>query len=138
MFKQFTSSAKSWAVPLLGMAGLSLAPAVAQAAETFLDTSVLWSDADSYHACNLSNTSKSSIMVYVALIDANGAITQGSLTTPSTVLAGSSIEVTDIGSANGFARCRFGVYNPAIVRANMMIFHPSGGDYQIYATSEAR
>jgi hypothetical protein len=138
-----------FSVPLLAMAALVLAPAAGRAQTVgdisitqTLNTSPLWADAASYHACNVVNVTVSTVTVTLELINANGGVIASNVFN----LPGStSREISDaVGAAGttfaGFARCRFTLNNaPGSIRANMTIFHPlGGGTFQTYATSEAR
>jgi hypothetical protein len=135
-------------VPLLAMAALVLAPAAGGAATEgdnpitqTLNTSPLWADAESFHACNVVNITVSTVNVTLGLINASGGV----IASNTFNLAGStSQEISDASGAGttfvGFARCRFTLNNDTgTIRANMTIFHPlGGGKLQTYATSEAR
>jgi hypothetical protein len=135
-------------VPMLAMTAFVLVPAAAHAVTagdisitSVLNTSPLWADSQSYHACNVVNVSTSAVTVAIELISASGGvISASSLAVP----AGTSAEVDDASgsgsSTPGFARCRFTLTNAEkTIRANMTIFHSLGaGTFQTYATSEAR
>lgn len=136
--------------PLLVMSAIALTPAAGHAATAgdisqsqVLNTSPLWADGLSYHACNVVNITTGAVNVAIELIGAGGTVLAGS-TTPVTITAGTSTEISDAsgsGTTNiGFARCRFTTNSaPGTIRANETIFHSlGGGNYQTYATSEAR
>ena len=136
--------------PILAMTALVLAPAAGQAATAgdisisqVLNTSPLWADGLSYHACNVVNVTTSTVKVAIELIGQTGAVLAGSSTLVA-IAPGTSSEVDDAsgsGTTNvGFARCRFTLDDaPGTIRANMAIFHSlGGGNFQTYATSEAR
>ncbi len=128
---------------LLGMVAIALAPTTGQASTAgdisflnVLNTSPLWADSASYHACNIVNVSTSTVSVSIELIDSGGGVINSA--TNVAIAAGTSYELLE-SSGNGFARCRFTLQdNPAVIRANLTIFHPISGVYQTYATSEAR
>jgi hypothetical protein len=61
--------------PLLAMSALVLAPAAAHASTAgdisptqVLNTSPLWADSASYHACNVVNISTASILISIELL----------------------------------------------------------------------
>jgi len=134
-----------FSVPLLATIAFSLSPAVAYAAtagdvgaNTILNTSALWADSQSYHACLVANISTGNVNVQIELISGSGAVLETTGTTAITVSAGTVYELSESAGA-GFARCRFTLGEPQSIRANLTVFHPlSGGFYQTYATSEAR
>lgn len=139
-----------FSLPMLAMAALGLASGAARAATAgdiatlqVLNTSPLWADSLSYHACNVVNVTTSAVNVIVELINGAGTIVAGSANAIS-IPAGTTFEISDA-SGNGttdvgFARCRFTVnFTPITIRANETIFHSlGGGNFQTYATSEAR
>jgi hypothetical protein len=146
--KQMLTIRKSQlSIPLLAMTAVVLAPAAARAATAgdisipqVLNTSPLWADSQSYQSCNVVNVSTGSVNISIELIESSGAVLATSGSTPISLAAGTSIEISAGASYVGFARCRF-TFNqaPGIIRANLTVFHPlSGGVYQTYATSEAR
>ena len=136
-------------IPLLAMTAAVLAPVAAHAVTvgdvsvlTVINSSPLWADTQSYHACNVVNVSTSPVGILVQLIDQNGAVLGTSGTSAFLLAAGTSYELIS-GAANtyvGFARCRVTHYQgPDTIRANLTVFHSLGGAvYQTYATSEAR
>jgi len=130
----------------LAMAALALAPAVGRAATaTVLNSSPLWADSQSYHACTVVNVSASTVNVTIELVGANGKVIA---TTPTAFVALTAGAITEVENANpyiGLARCRFTVFaNPAVavppsVRANLTVFHSISAEvFQTYAVSEAR
>lgn len=134
------------AMPVIAMTALALAPVASRAvtagdiaAVQVLNTSPLWADSASYHACNVVNVTTSPVNVWVELIDSGGAVLATSGTTPVALAAGTSMEI-DNASFVGFARCRVMLNEaPSTIRANLTIFHLiSVGVYSTYATSEAR
>jgi hypothetical protein len=136
-------------IPLLALTAAVLAPTAAHAltagdssALLVLNTSSLWADTQSYHACNVTNISTSNINLSVQMIDQTGAVLATSGAAAITVAAGTNYELINA-TANtytGFARCRVSLYTGSEnIRANMTVFHSLGGAvYQTYATSEAR
>ena len=138
-----------WSVSLSAMTSFLLAPAVAHAVTAgdvsiwqVLNTSPLWADSQSYHACNVVNVTSSTVNVAIELISSNGSVIAGSSASVA-IAAGTSTEILDASgsgtSSPGFARCRFIVSGaPGDIRANMTIFHSTGSGFQTYATSEAR
>lgn len=147
----FREGKSQLSIRTLAMTALVLAPAAAYAATAgdisisqVLNTSPLWADAASYHACNAVNVTTATVKVAVELIGATGNVITGSSTLVA-IPAGTSTEISDFNTSTGttnvgFARCRFTLDDaPGTIRGNMTIFHPlSGGNFQIYATSEAR
>lgn len=141
----FSEKKTKLSVALLAIAALVLAAAAAFAVtagdasvSTILNTSPLWADSGSYIACNVVNVTTSSVNVSVEQISGAGVVLAGS-TTPISLAAGTSAEVTNFGGSTGFARCRFTVSAPGAIRANATVFHSLGsGVFQTYATSEAR
>jgi hypothetical protein len=133
-------------VPLLAMTALVLAPAAAHASTAgdisiaqVLNTSPLYADNASYHACNVVNVSASSLNISIELIGSGGTVIASSGTNPVAVGAGTSVELSNGAAYTGFARCRFTTNFPSSIRANLTVFHPfTDGSYQTYATSEAR
>jgi hypothetical protein len=131
-------------VPLSTIAALGLMPAIGNAATAgdisvsqVLNTSPLWADAQSYHACNVVNVSTSPVAISVEIIESNG----GALTSSGaiTLAAGTSYELAVGPGYVGFARCRLTLNLPGAIRANLTVFHSLGsGTYETYATSEAR
>src|ERR1700722_9675150 len=105
-----------------------------------LNTSPLWADTASYHACLVANVSTASLNISIEVIGSDGSVLATSGTSKITIAAGNSVEISTGASYPGFARCRFTLSDsPAAIRANLTIFHPfSNGTYQIYAVSEAR
>ncbi len=134
-------------IPLLAMTAVVLLPAAAHAATAgdisipqVLNTSPLWADTHSYHACNVVNVSTGPVNISIELIESSGSVLATSGSTPISLPAGTSTEISAGASYVGFARCRF-TFNqaPGIIRANLTIFFPlANGSYQTYATSEAR
>jgi len=128
---------------LLGVITIALAPTAGKASTAgdisylnVLNTSPLWADSASYHACNVVNVSTSTVSVSIELIEAGGGVINS--VTNAAIAAGTSYELLEA-SGNGFARCRFTLQdNPAVIRANLTIFRPVSGTFQTYATSEAR
>lgn len=131
-------------IALAAMTAVVLAPVAANAstagdisAPQVFNTSPLWADSASYHACNIVNVTTSNLTVLIELITASGSVlnTSGNVT----IDAGTSYELIG-GSYTGFARCRFTTsYGSGSFRANLTIFNPlSSGNYQTYAISEAR
>jgi hypothetical protein len=139
----FRTGKNQLSVPLLAMTGLVLAPAAAHAqvagdisVAQVLNTSPLWADAQSYHACNVVNVTTSPVAVSIELITSAGAVL---ISAAPTIAAGNSTEVSKFGGYSGFARCRVTLNDaPGTIRANLTVFHSLGGGYQTYATSEAR
>jgi hypothetical protein len=131
---------------LFAMGAVMLGTATAQAATPgdspiaqILNTSPLWADAATYHACMVVNVTGANINVAIELISASGTVIKGS-STPVLISAGTIYELAE-SSGTGFARCRFTLNNSAdSIRANLTIFHylGTGSNYQTYATSEAR
>jgi hypothetical protein len=105
-----------------------------------LNTSPLWADTASYHACLVANISTASLNISIELIGSDGTVLATSGTNKITIPAGSSAEISNGAAYTGFARCRFTLFDtPTAIRANLTIFHSnSNGTYQTYATSEAR
>ena len=105
-----------------------------------LNTSPLWADTASYHACNAVNITTASLTISIELIGQDGSVLASSGTSKLTIPAGTSVEIADPTPYSGFARCRFTLTDsPAAIRANLQVFHAvSNGVYQIYAISEAR
>lgn len=138
---------RQFLVPLLAMTAFVLAPAVANAATAgdisvaqVLNTSPLWADTQSYHACNAVNVTTSSVSISIEVINSSGAVlaTTGAAVS---LAPGTSIELENSTTYTGFARCRFTLKSdaPGTIRANLTIFHSLGsGVFQTYATSEAR
>ena len=133
-------------VVFLAMSSLVLTPAAAHAAtagdvstEQVLNTSPLWADGQSYHACNVVNVTTSSVNVLMELISSSGSVL-ATTTTAVAVPAGTSSELENTSAYTGFARCRFTINSaPGNIRANLTIFHSLGSSvFQTYATSEAR
>jgi hypothetical protein len=133
-------------IPLLAMIAVVLAPGAAHAstagdtpATRALNTSPLWADSDSYHACNVVNVSLTPVNMFVDIISASGTVLATSGTTAVSLPAGTSLEVST-GGYTGFARCRIRLASASeTIRANMTVFHYIAGvGYQTYATSEAR
>jgi hypothetical protein len=145
-YKQMLTIRKSQLlIPLLAMTAVVSAPAATHASTAgdistlqVLNTSPLWADAQSYHACNVVNVTTAAIGITVEMIESNGAVLASSAT--FSLAAGNSYELAVAPSYIGFARCRVSFYNAVgTIRANLTIFHPLGGGvYQTYATSEAR
>ena len=134
-------------IPLLAMTAVVLVPAAAHAATAgdisipqVLNTSPLWADSGSYHACNVVNVSTGSVNISIELIESGGTVLATSGSTPISLAAGTSTELSVAPNYVGFARCRFTLNQaPGIIRANLTVFHALGsGTYQTYATSEAR
>jgi hypothetical protein len=136
-------------IPLLAVTSIAIAiaPAAARASTPgdispaqVLNTSPLWADTKSYHACNVVNVSTSSQSISLEIIESDGAVLATSGSTPITVLSGSSTEISAGASYVGFARCRVTTYNgTGTIRANLTVFHANtDGTYQTYAVSEAR
>lgn len=134
-------------IPLVAMTAVALAPAAALASTAgdrspavILNTSPLWADAQSYHACNVVNVTTLLINVSIEIIESDGAVLASSGSTAIGISAGNSTEISVGASYVGFARCRVTLYNAAdTIRANLTVFHSLGsGNYQTYATSEAR
>jgi hypothetical protein len=133
--------------PLLAVIGIAIGPAAARASTPgdispaqVLNTSPLWADTKSYHACNVVNVSTSSELISIEIIESDGAVLATSGSSPITVLSGSSTEISAGASYVGFARCRVTTYSgPGTIRANLTVFHANtDGTYQTYAVSEAR
>jgi hypothetical protein len=134
-------------VPLLAVMAVAIAPAAARASTPgdisgaqVLNTSPLWADTKSYHACNVVNVSSTSESISLEIIESDGAVLASSGSTTITLPAGSSTEISAGVSYVGFARCRVTTYNgPGTIRANLTVFHSNtDGTYQTYAVSEAR
>ena len=134
-------------IPLLAVTATAIAPAAARASTPgdispaqVLNTSPLWADTKSYHACNVVNVSTSSQSISLEIIESDGSVLASSGSTPITVLSGSSTEISAGAGYVGFARCRVTTYyGPGTIRANLTVFHANtDGTYQTYAVSEAR
>jgi len=133
----------------LAMAALALAPAAGRAATAtvaeVLNSSPLWADSQSHHACTVVNVSAFTVDVTIELLGADGKVIA---TTPTAFVALTAGAITEVENANpyiGLARCRFTVFaNPAVavppsVRANLTVFHSISAEvFQTYAVSEAR
>jgi hypothetical protein len=135
-------------IALAAMTVLALAPVAVNAstagdisAPQVFNTSPLWADTASYHACNIVNVTTSTLTVLIELISASGSVVATSGTAAVTVNAGTSYELNGVGAGyQGFARCRFTTsYGAASFRANITVFNPlPSGAFQTYAISEAR
>jgi hypothetical protein len=134
-------------VPLLAVTAIAMAPAAARASTPgdispaqVLNTSPLWADTKSYHACNVVNISTSSQGISLEIIGSDGTVLATSGSSPITVSSGTSIEISAGASYVGFARCRVTTYyGSGTIRANLTVFHANtDGTYQTYAVSEAR
>jgi hypothetical protein len=134
-------------IPLLAVTATAIAPAAARASTPgdispaqVLNTSPLWADTKSYHACNVVNVSTSSQSISLEIIESDGSVLASSGSSPITVPSGSSTEISAGAAYVGFARCRVTTYyGPGTIRANLTVFHPNAdGTYQTYAVSEAR
>lgn len=133
-------------IALAAMTVIALAPVAANAstagdisAPQVFNSSPLWADTASYHACNVVNVSTSNLTILIELISSSGTVLRTSGTSAITIDAGTSYELIG-GSYTGFARCRFTTsYGSANFRANLTVFNPlPAGTYQTYAISEAR
>jgi hypothetical protein len=131
---------------LFAMTALVLGTATAQAATAgdspiaqILNTSPVWADTASYHACNVVNVTTTAINVSIALINSAGVVIIQT-SAPESVAAGASFEFSNGGGYTGFARCRFTLnFSADSIRANITAFHTlSSSTYQTYAISEAR
>jgi hypothetical protein len=142
----FSAIKDQLSVPLLATA-LVLVPAAAHATAgdipitQVLNTSPLWADGVSYHACNVVNVTVNAVQVTLVLINASGGVIASNVLN---IAGGTSAEIDDRSGGGttfvGFARCRFSLNQASeTIRANMTIFHPlAAGNLQTYATSEAR
>jgi hypothetical protein len=133
---------------LLATAALLLAPSLVPASTAgdvsvlqVLNTSPLWADSSSYHACTVANVSTATVEVYVELINNAGVAIGTSGTTATAIAAGSIYELQPSVAYSGFARCRITTNAPqAVIRANLAVFYqlPSTSSFQTFAISEAR
>ena len=100
------------------------------------NTSPLWADKGSYHACNVANITTSAQSITSTLVNASGTIIAG----PSTVTVnpGSSTELIGPNTGVGFARCRFNGVDPANYRANLVVFRLLSSYYAVLGVSEAK
>jgi hypothetical protein len=132
---------------LLMLIAVAMAPTASRASTPgdinpaqVLNTSPLWADANSYHACNVVNVSTSAQSISIEIIESGGSVLATSGSTPIAVPAGTSTEISAGTAYVGFARCRVTMYNgTGTIRANLTVFHSNtDGSYQTYAVSEAR
>jgi hypothetical protein len=120
----------------------AILPVSAHAVE--LSTSPVYADAvsnGSYHACNVTNVSASSVTLKVLMAASNGVVIASSGAADITLDAGHSTELINHSAYTGFAICRFELDNNEVknnVRANISVFHFTGAFYQTLALSEAR
>jgi hypothetical protein len=134
-------------VRLLAIAAIVLSPVAAHAATAgdisaaqVLNTSPVWSDAQSYPTCNVVNISTATITVTIAVIDQNGNVLNSDTIAS---MPGVTYSIEAFSTSNpytGYARCRFTTnYASTNIRGNLATMHSvSGGAFQIYALSEAR
>jgi hypothetical protein len=134
-------------VPLLAVIAVAMTPPAARAStpgdispSQVLNSSPLWADTKSYHACNVVNVTTSSEAISMEIIGSDGTVLATSGSTAITVSSGTSVEISNGASYTGFARCRVTLYYGSnTIRANLTVFHPNtDGTYQTYAVSEAR
>jgi hypothetical protein len=134
-------------VPLATIMTTAIALPAAQAATSgdishtqVMNSSPLWADTKSYHACTVANVTTSAESVSIEIIESDGAVLATSGSTDITVAAGGSVEIAAGATYTGFARCRVTTYEGAnTLRANLTVFHSNGdGTYVTYAVSEVR
>jgi hypothetical protein len=93
---------KELSVSLLAISAFAL-PAIGHAVE--LNTSPIYAEnSQSYHACNVTNISNSTVTLGIQIVNSSGIVIK-SLNT--TLNAGTSTELATAGNYSGFAYCRF-------------------------------